>query len=198
MKVQPVIAILRMSSSLVPMPVLAILLLVCSVIQVGAAQVTGPGWTVTYVPTSCIWESNGQFGHASGPYPDPFNACAVGVGGTNGGWPNRYGDCSCSGQITARLTWSNGGDKSKVPPPVVIVYEHSYAHWGGDSGACSSGLPNETTYTEPEGVTKIGYRWTVIQVAGRTSLPLPASCSPSASAAIAENSPRSAGGCSVW
>lgn len=38
------------------------------------------GWTVSY-HTDGTWVSDGQYGHATGAYPSPFNACTVGVGG---------------------------------------------------------------------------------------------------------------------
>ena len=64
------------------------------------------------------------------------------------------GGASCSGQVTATLTWAaaNGNEILDPPPPVAFVRETSNASFSGTSGACDPGFSDnlQTNSTTPD------------------------------------------------
>ncbi len=86
------------------------------------------------------------------------------------------GTASCSGTITATLTWNNGGNPANPPPPVVVIRETSTASWTGDSGSSANGLGHPEVPGEWSGISS-GEKWTVKQNPG-TSFTM--TCSPTA------------------
>ena len=115
--------------------------------------------------TGGTWTTDGAAGH--GTDNDPVGgAYGVATGGAakigkGGAWlfGAGHGTASMGGAMTAVFTWDG---PAGTEPPCVVVKETASADWGGNSGACDSGLSPQTTTPTTYGERKAAVVYTVI------------------------------------
>lgn len=153
-------------------------------------------WTTTYTPVG-NWVTHGpnNANLASDLY-GVSGSGAQGTVGTGGGiWMGFFwlffggsGGASCSGQVTATLTWvpANGNWALDPAPPVAFVKETSSASFSGTGGACDPGFSDnlQTNSTTPDdwgfySVQKSAVRYHVKTAPGNS---FTVTCTPTASA----------------
>jgi hypothetical protein len=137
----------------------------------GAADIVGPlgtHWTKPYQAWNASWVGGGQ---SIEPPNQSGNLSTPGLGSVN-----------AHGQITATFTWvrDNVGDN---PPQVVLVKQTCGASWSGNSGSCSSGLPNETAVTSEASGSAIGNKASLKSHPGES---FTIQCSPNASSVCSD------------